>query len=115
MSLEFGKGGYNHTNITDNAAVAGAICDAVAPNEFIPAASGPLSIPQLVGGAGQYTMTVTKDTTTASNYAMEFHCMSADGLTEFDPESQSSLTTTLPLPNGLAADRLPEVDRIMNH
>jgi hypothetical protein len=96
LNLEVGKGGFTAVSTTDASTTAATQCDGAA-NESIGSGSGAFT-PNLVGGAGEYTLTVAKDGV-ASNYAMEFHCYDAANV-EQSPTA----------PSGVG-----EVDRLMNH
>ncbi len=96
LNLEVGKGGFTAVSTTDASTTAGTQCDGAA-NESIGSGASAFTS-NLVGGEGEYTMTVAKDGV-ASNYAMEFHCYDA---------SNVELAPTAPSGAG-------EVDRLMNH
>jgi hypothetical protein len=104
VGMEIAKGGYGHTNAADAAATAGASC--AGGNTT----AGSVIVPTLNGGEGQYTITVSKDTTTAIQYAMEFHCLGGAGDL---PESQSILDAD-PL-NDAGTEVTGEIDRVQNH
>jgi hypothetical protein len=120
VSIEVGKGGYLHSSVSD-ATQGTAACNG-ALNESIGSTAAeklePSAQVYVNGGAGQYTINITKDSTTAVTYAAEVHCktgLAGTGV-EVNPQSQSALTLPItPAFNGLAVDRLAEFDRIMNH
>ncbi|MEQ1559601.1 MAG: hypothetical protein ABL933_11775 [Methyloglobulus sp.] len=84
---------------TDSAADATAVC---AGGAISPAATAQ-AVANLSGGAGQYTIVVSKDTTAAMNYAMEFHCHNAAGVELLAPGPAGQ--------SGAAQ----EIDRIMDN
>jgi hypothetical protein len=104
LAMEIAKGGYNHTTASDSTATAAAACSGGNTT------AGSVTVPTLNGGEGQYTITVSKDTTAAIQYAMEFHCTGPSG--DF-PESQSFLDAD-PL-NDAGTEVTGEIDRVQNH
>jgi hypothetical protein len=104
ITMEIAKGGYAHTTASDSSATAAAACSGGNTT------AGSVTVPTLNGKDGQYTVTLSKDTTASIQYALEVHCLG--GIGDF-PDSPSILDSD-PL-NDAGTEVTPEIDRLQNH
>ncbi len=120
LSLEIGKGGFGHLTSND-AAVTVSSCDAVTGN-ITPVAATPGQL-ALNGGAGQYTIVVSKNSANIHTYDLEWHCTGVPGDI---PEQQGGplvgvglgLTDSLDAVSGsalIANDTQEEINIPFNH
>lgn len=125
VTYQIAKGGYTSASVADSTATSTAACTTGTvngyPQDYITA--GQTAQISVAGGAGAYTLVVSKNSTTASNYALEFHCLGSNGV-EIQPNNGGVWEQGGPLSNsGIGAidaldsvtDTNTDVNLAINH
>jgi hypothetical protein len=77
VTYQIGKGGFTAGSTSDASTTAGLSCVNNGTSEAISPAAGNSPTFSVTGGPGIYSLVASKNSTTASNYAIEFHCKTA--------------------------------------